>query len=93
MSVILIQICFGYRRWQYFIAVPLFLRDLLIENDEKAMKWRRSNFLRDAYELWIIISARGSCDGKITGDKVDKTLEKRPKPQTFELYFARFIDS
>ena len=78
MSGILNEICFGYRRWQYFIAVELFLRDLFLENDENAIKWRHSNFLRDACELWIIISAKGSCDGKITGAEVGKTLEKRP---------------
>ena len=71
----------------------LLLGDLFLENDDQTMTWRDANSLRNARVLWIIISVKGTCDGKISRSKVSETLKKRPKTRTFELYFARLIDS
>ena len=93
MTGFLVGSRFEFRWREFFIAVRLLLGDLFLENDDQTMTWRDANSLRNARVLWIIISVKGTCDGKISRSKVSETLTKRPKTRTFELYFARLIDS
>ena len=93
MTGFLVGSRFEFRWREFFIVVGLLLGDLFLENDDQTMTWRDANSLRNARVLWIIISVKGTCDDKISRSKVSETLKKRPKTRTFELYFARLIDS
>ena len=72
--------------------MELLLGDLLLKCYVKAMKWLDAASLHIGNMLWIIISVKGNCDGKISSDKVCEIVDKIAKTRTFELYFASYIN-